>query len=74
MMFKKRSQNLTQLIAEQETQANSQETRVEIFSVDMDWLFVDHNAKKILELLAESSNPKVLVKAQIRIFVDLMWS
>jgi hypothetical protein len=28
----------------------------------------------VLELLAESSNPKVLVKSQIRIFVDLMWS
>ena len=28
----------------------------------------------MLELLAESSNPSVLVKAQIRIFVDLMWS
>lgn len=40
----------------------------------MDWLFIDQNAKQLLEILAEKSNPSVLVKAQIRIFVDLMWS
>jgi hypothetical protein len=53
---------------------DSQLTRVEIQSIDMDWLFTDRNAKQLLELLAEASNPQVLVKAQIRIFVDLMWS
>jgi hypothetical protein len=29
----------------------------------MDWLFIDQNAKQVLELLAESCNPSVLVKA-----------
>jgi hypothetical protein len=40
----------------------------------MDWLFINQNAKLLIKLLAESSNPKVLTKAQIRIFIDLMWS
>ena len=40
----------------------------------MDWLFIDQNARKLLELLSDGANPSVLVKSSIRIFVDLMWS
>lgn len=55
--------NLEKQMELTENAAGEQLTRVEIQSLDMDWLFIDNNAKMVLDILAESCNPKVLVKA-----------
>jgi hypothetical protein len=47
--------------------------RVQIECLDMDWIFVDDNAKVLLSILASEANNSSLTKKSIRIFVDLMW-
>ena len=39
----------------------------------MDWIFFEDNAKILLEILADTTNERVLTKKSIRIFINFMW-
>ena len=41
--------------------------------MDFDWLFVDGNAKKMIEMLMNSPVEELYETQQITVFVDLMW-
>ena len=41
--------------------------------MDFDWLFVDGNAKKMIEMLMNSPIEELYETEQIGIFIDLMW-
>ena len=53
---------------------NEGRQRVSVECLDMEWVFYNDNANKLLGMLASNSNPKVLTRKSIRIFVNLMWS
>ena len=48
--------------------------RVSVECLDMEWVFFNDNAKKLLVILSANANPKVLTKKSIRIFVNLVWT
>ena len=48
--------------------------RVSVECLDMEWVFFNDNAKKLLNILAGHANPKVLTKKSIKIFVNFIWT
>ena len=53
---------------------NEGRQRVSVESLDMEWVFYNDNANKLLGMLASDANPKVLTRKSIRIYINLMWS
>lgn len=48
--------------------------RVSIEALDLDWLFVNNNGKRFIELLvAENANVNVLGQKSVKVFIDLLW-
>ena len=48
--------------------------RVQIESLDFDWLFEGQNAATLLKILAQDANQECFTKKSISVFIDLMWS
>ena len=48
--------------------------RVSIEALDLDWLFVNNNGKRLINLLvAENANINVLGQKSVKVFIDLLW-
>ena len=39
----------------------------------MDWIFYENNSEKLLSILSDCTNEKVLTKKSIKIFINFMW-
>jgi len=68
-----RSQTLHQEFELGVEAGNKDLKRVTIEAIDMDWIFYEDNSEKLLNILSDTTNEKVLTKKSIKIFVAFMW-
>ena len=48
--------------------------RVSVEALDQDWLFVNNNGKRLIDLLvADNTNINVLGMKSVKVFIDLLW-
>lgn len=48
--------------------------KINVEALDMDWLFENNNAKRMIEVLAKADNHSVLTSKSIKIFLNFMWN
>jgi hypothetical protein len=51
-----------------------QKQQVSAKILDFDWILIPGNAEYLVKTLAETENEAIFNKAQIRVFVQFMWS